>query len=116
MWSISLAWLLKKLEVCWLCLGVSTLFLDIAGFDNTCGAEQGEDVDFTLRVLCAPGPSVLVLLYAFCIFMYPLNEDKCMENKEILQQRAKRQKALKEHNEQHVNPAYNYLPEYITAL
>ncbi|XP_063712729.1 sodium-dependent lysophosphatidylcholine symporter 1-B-like [Symsagittifera roscoffensis] len=97
-------------------LGVSTLFLDIAGFDNSCGAEQGEDVDFTLRVLCAPGPSVLVLLYAFCIFMYPLNEDKCMENKEILQQRAKRQKALKEHNEQHVNPAYNYLPEYITAL
>ncbi|XP_075254115.1 sodium-dependent lysophosphatidylcholine symporter 1-like isoform X3 [Convolutriloba macropyga] len=96
-------------------LGVSVIFLEIAGYKNECG-EQNENVDTTLRWLCAPGPAALVLLYALCVALYPLNDKKCLENKEILLQRAKRNKAMKENTEQHVNPAYNYLPEYITAL
>ena len=76
---------------------------------------QPDAVNVTLRLLCAPGPATLVLLYGLFVYKYPLNEKKCAQNKDTLHVRAEREKAVKQ-QEGYNNPSYEYLPEYITYL
>ena len=72
-------------------LGVSLAVLEIAGYDNE-ACEQPDAVQNALRLLCSPGPAALVLLYAFFVFMYPITDKKCKENKEVLKQRILRER------------------------
>uniref|UniRef100_A0A493TGS0 MFSD2 lysolipid transporter A, lysophospholipid n=1 Tax=Anas platyrhynchos platyrhynchos TaxID=8840 RepID=A0A493TGS0_ANAPP len=65
-------------------LGISTLSLDFAGY-QTRGCSQPNEVNITLKMLVSAAPVGLILLGLLLFSLYPINEEKRMENKKALQ-------------------------------
>ncbi|KAG5265637.1 hypothetical protein AALO_G00244680 [Alosa alosa] len=66
-------------------LGVSTLSLDFAGY-QTSACTQPDSVNFTLKMLVAPAPVVLIFVGLVIFKMYPITEKRRQGNRKVLQE------------------------------
>ncbi|XP_062378442.1 sodium-dependent lysophosphatidylcholine symporter 1-B-like [Sardina pilchardus] len=66
-------------------LGVSTLSLDFAGY-QTSACTQPDLVNFTLKMLVAPAPVVLIFVGLVIFKTYPITEKRRQGNRKVLQE------------------------------
>ena len=84
------------------------------GYENE-ACEQSKSVETTLRMLCSPGPGVLVLIYCFFIWMYPITDETCRNNKRILHERHLREIEMKKY-QKYVDRSFQFENEAIEPL
>uniref|UniRef100_A0A3Q2YRN1 MFSD2 lysolipid transporter A, lysophospholipid b n=1 Tax=Hippocampus comes TaxID=109280 RepID=A0A3Q2YRN1_HIPCM len=65
-------------------LGISTLSLDFAGYISR-GCSQPPEVDITLKVLVSAAPILLIMIGLVILYKYPIDEDRRLENRKLLQ-------------------------------
>lgn len=65
-------------------LGISTLCLYFAGY-ITKGCSQPKEVNLTLKLLISVAPIVLIIIGLSILYLYPIDEQRRKQNRELLQ-------------------------------
>ncbi|CAF0803858.1 unnamed protein product [Brachionus calyciflorus] len=88
-------------------LGISQEILDLVGYKtNVCSEFQSATLKSSIKYLISPTPLILLLFSCICMYFYPIDSKKAIENSEL----------IKKINKRRENPAELFIVESTSEL